>query len=43
MVDATTELFDIHDRMPVILRPEDHEAWLHASADEALTLEQIPQ
>ncbi len=24
MVDATEELLDIHDRMPVILRPEDH-------------------
>lgn len=38
MVDATAELWDIHDRMPVILHPEDHEAWLYAPADEAMTL-----
>jgi putative SOS response-associated peptidase YedK len=38
MVDATEELLDIHDRMPVILRPEDHETWLHAPADEAFEL-----
>src|SRR3546814_14761479 len=25
MVDATAELFDIHDRMPVILRPDEHD------------------
>lgn len=25
MVDATDELFDIHDRMPVILHPEEHD------------------
>lgn len=38
MVDATEELFHIHDRMPVILRPEDHDAWLHAPADDAMKL-----
>ena len=38
MVDATEELLDIHDRMPVILRPEDHETWLQAPADEAFGL-----
>ena len=38
MVDATEELWDIHDRMPVILRPEDHDAWLHAPAEEAMAL-----
>lgn len=38
MVDATEELLDIHDRMPVILRPEDHDAWLRAPADEAIAL-----
>ena len=38
MVDATTELWDIHDRMPVILRPEDHDRWLHAPAEEAMTM-----
>src|SRR3546814_17136763 len=34
MVDATAELFDIHDRMPVILRPDEQDAWLHDPAEE---------
>lgn len=38
MVDATEELFDIHDRMPVILHPDAHETWLRADADEATKL-----
>ena len=38
MVDATEELFHIHDRMPVILHPEDHDAWLYAPAEEAMAL-----
>lgn len=38
MVDATEELWDIHDRMPVILHPDEHEAWLRAPAEEALVL-----
>ena len=38
MVDATEELFDIHDRMPVILHPDDHDAWLSAPAEEAMAL-----
>ena len=38
MVEATEELWHIHDRMPVILRPDDHETWLHAPAEEAMAL-----
>lgn len=38
MVDATEELFDIHDRMPVILHPDAHETWLRADAEEAMKL-----
>jgi putative SOS response-associated peptidase YedK len=38
MVDATEELWDIHDRMPVILHPDEHEAWLRAPAEEAMAL-----
>ena len=38
MVDATTELMDIHDRMPVILAADAHDAWLRAPAAEALAL-----
>lgn len=38
MVDATEELWDIHDRMPVILHPDEHDAWLRAPAEEAMKL-----
>lgn len=38
MVDATAELWDIHDRMPVILHPDEHETWLRAPAEEAMAL-----
>src|SRR3546814_20368176 len=33
---ATVELWDIHDRMPVILHPDEHETWLLAPSDEAM-------
>ena len=39
MVDAIDEhMLEIHDRMPVILRPQDHAAWLGAPAQEATEL-----
>lgn len=38
MVDATTELWEIHDRMPAVLRPEDYDHWLHVPAEEAMTM-----
>ena len=38
MVDATEELFHIHDRMPVILHPDEHDAWLNAPAEDAIAL-----
>ena len=38
MVDATEELFEIHDRMPVILHPDEHDAWLNAPAEDAIAL-----
>lgn len=38
MVDATKELWDIHDRMPVILHRDAHDAWLRADAEEAIAL-----
>lgn len=31
-------VWDIHDRMPVILHPDDHDIWLHAPAEEAMAL-----
>ena len=36
--DANRALSAIHDRMPVILRPEDHEAWLSAPPAQAAKL-----
>lgn len=38
MVDATTELWDIHDRKPVILHPDEHDTWLRAPAEDAMGL-----
>ena len=38
MVDAVLEMMEIHDRMPVILQPEDHDAWLYAPVEQAMTL-----
>ena len=38
MVDAVPEMMEIHDRMPVILRPSDLDTWLHAPAEEVLDL-----
>lgn len=35
MADATAELWNIHDRLPVILHPDKHEAWLRAPAEDA--------
>ncbi|ASR50288.1 SOS response-associated peptidase [Blastomonas fulva] len=38
MVDATRELWHIHDRMPVILEADEHDRWLHAPAAEAMAM-----
>ena len=38
MVDAVPEMMEIHDRMPVILHPEDWDRWLHSEAEEAMEL-----
>src|SRR3546814_14296291 len=37
MVDATEELFDIHDRMPVILHPNEHD-WVNCPDEDPLAL-----
>lgn len=34
------QLSDLHNRMPVILRQQDHDTWLRASPDDAATLMQ---
>jgi putative SOS response-associated peptidase YedK len=38
MTDACTQMVDVHDRMPVILAPEDWHRWAHGTADDALAL-----
>jgi len=38
MTDACIDMGDIHDRMPVILAPEDRAAWLVGTPEEALAL-----
>lgn len=38
MVDGCPQMADVHDRMPVILRPEMYDAWMRAPADEALAM-----
>ena len=36
--DANAQLYDIHSRMPVILKPENYDIWLNAEPDVAATL-----
>lgn len=38
MCAGCEQMADVHDRMPVILAPEQWDAWLSAPADEALSL-----
>lgn len=35
---AGTDAADVHDRMPVLLSPDDHARWLDAPAEQALSL-----
>jgi putative SOS response-associated peptidase YedK len=38
MVDGCEQMADVHDRMPVILRPEHYGQWTQGSPEDALTL-----
>ncbi len=38
MVDGCAQMSDVHDRMPVILRPEQYEQWTRGTPDEAMSL-----
>ena len=38
MTDAVGGAAEVHDRMPVILRPDDYERWQHAATEEARSL-----
>lgn len=35
---ANREMAEIHDRMPVVIEPEDHETWLAGNMDDAMRL-----
>jgi putative SOS response-associated peptidase YedK len=38
MADASAEMIEVHDRMPVILRPEEHAQWTEGSTADAFAL-----
>lgn len=38
MTDSCAQMVDVHDRMPVLLAPEDWARWTEGTADEALKL-----
>lgn len=40
MTDANTAMIPIHDRMPVLLHPDEYERWLHGSFDDLVSLQQ---
>jgi putative SOS response-associated peptidase YedK len=40
MVDGCQQMAEVHDRMPVILRPENYDLWMQGAPDEALALVQ---
>lgn len=41
--DANAEMEDIHDRMPLMLEPEEWETWLHGEPDDAKKLLRPPR
>lgn len=38
MVDGCEQMSDVHDRMPVLLRPAEYEQWTDGSVEDALSL-----
>jgi putative SOS response-associated peptidase YedK len=40
MTDANAAIAPVHDRMPVILRADEHDAWLHGSIDDVIAFQQ---
>lgn len=39
MTDANEAVAPAHDRMPVILHPDEHDAWLHGSIDDVIAFQ----
>ncbi|WP_439616429.1 SOS response-associated peptidase family protein [Shinella sp.] len=40
MINANEAIAPVHNRMPVLLHPGEHEIWLQESFDDALALQQ---
>lgn len=38
MVDGCAQISDAHNRMPVFLRLETHDQWMHGTPEEAMAL-----
>jgi putative SOS response-associated peptidase YedK len=38
MVDGCPQMWEVHDRMPVLLTPDQYDPWMRAPADEALAM-----
>lgn len=39
MTDANEAVSLVHDRMPVILQPDEHDAWLHGTIDDVIAFQ----
>ncbi|WP_245503847.1 SOS response-associated peptidase family protein [Rhizobium laguerreae] len=39
MTDANEAIAPVHDRMPVLLHPDEDERWLHGSIDDIVALQ----
>jgi putative SOS response-associated peptidase YedK len=40
MTDANEAIQPVHDRMPVLLLPEDYDRWLHGSLEDVVAFQQ---
>ena len=39
MTDGNEAIRPVHDRMPVLLHPDEHDAWLHGSIDDVIAFQ----
>jgi putative SOS response-associated peptidase YedK len=39
MTDCNEAIRPVHNRMPVLLLPEDHDRWLHGSIDDVIAFQ----
>jgi len=40
MTDCNEAIRPVHDRMPVLLHPDEHDAWLHGSIDDVIAFQE---